>query len=42
MKNSSYKNLFFIFRFYNTLTALTGKLDGNALDKKNLVIFSCN
>ena len=42
MKNNSYKNVFFIFRFYNTLTALTGKLDGNALDKKNLVIFSCN
>ena len=31
IKNNSYENLFFIFLFYNTLTA---KLDGNDLAEK--------
>ena len=33
IKNNSYKNCFFIFNFYITLTA---KLDGNPLTKKNI------
>ena len=35
IRNNSYKNLFFIFLLYNTLTA---KLDGNALAKKSYLL----
>ena len=37
LKNNTYKHLFFIFLFYNTLLA---KLDGNMLAKKIAIFFS--